>query len=423
MGELKQAPSNKMELMVVVAKKNPGLYAVAATKNGEHTKVVFGRVKQRDVDSIKKLALTTVLSMFVFRYDILIKDRDIDIGQQSMYAAERNILADLQHSLEKHKSSRQTQTFTPNDRLILKFLNSAIRDNRSLKPGETRTKTYKTEKILKDMLDIEAAKQKNKKYFEDLEALSSGTYIVADIETTGISIQHRSEIIEIAALKIQNGKIADVFSKFIKPNVKISAKTTELTGITQEMVDDAEPFHIVLREFFSFIGAVPIVFHNAQFDWNNFLVPFFKKIMLFPENKVVDSLKIARSMFPELSSHKLNILSEHLDIHKEGDFHRAIYDTEILHEIVLVMLDKAEISRSEELDALEDDEDEGKILFPNFKVTGTREWKTDDGGKHRVYVYTTLGSCYYDKLEGVWYNDTIKANVDISELEKMAQVL
>ena len=79
-------------------------------------------------------------------------------------------------------------------------------------------------------------------------------FVVFDIETTGFSSEN-DKIIEIGAVKIENGEIVDRFSEFVNPECKIPYKITELTGITDEMVRDADSIDEILPKFLEFVGG------------------------------------------------------------------------------------------------------------------------------------------------------------------------
>ena len=90
--------------------------------------------------------------------------------------------------------------------------------------------------------------------------------MVFDLETTGLS-PINNEITEIGAVKVIDGKISDTFEMLVKPNQKISKKITDITGITNEMVKDNPPIEEVLPKFIEFIGGLPLVAHNIDFDY------------------------------------------------------------------------------------------------------------------------------------------------------------
>jgi DNA polymerase-3 subunit alpha (Gram-positive type) len=149
------------------------------------------------------------------------------------------------------------------------------------------------------------------------------TFVIFDIETTGLSCSN-NKIIEIGAVKIEQGKVVDNFSKFIDPEISIPYRIVELTGITDEMTKGAEKIDTVLKEFISFIGDSIVVAHNANFD-----VSFIKKncsdLGLEFSNGVMDTIPLAKYVLPELKRYKLDSIAKYLKINM-GSHHRAIDD-------------------------------------------------------------------------------------------------
>ena len=94
---------------------------------------------------------------------------------------------------------------------------------------------------------------------------SMNTYVVFDIETTGFS-PLTCQIIEIGAVRVENGVITDRFSTFVNPKVPIPFQITQLTSITDQMVIGAPDIETVLPQFLEFIGDAALVAHNASFD-------------------------------------------------------------------------------------------------------------------------------------------------------------
>src|SRR5699024_690982 len=176
---------------------------------------------------------------------------------------------------------------------------------------------------------------------KDLE-LESATYVVFDVETTGLSAIYDT-IIELAGVKIQNGEIIDRFESFANPHKPISQTITDLTGITDDMVRDAPEVEDVLKDFYEWSSDSALVAHNASFDIG-FLNQGYKRIDYNKvENPVIDTLELARFLIPELKNHRLNTLCKHLDI-ELTQHHRAIYDAEatgyLLWKLVQGLLEK-----------------------------------------------------------------------------------
>ena len=93
------------------------------------------------------------------------------------------------------------------------------------------------------------------------------SYVAFDIETTGLSPEH-NEIIEIGALKVREGKVVDRFIRFIEPEAGIPPMITQLTGITNDMVEGAGNCGEVLPEFLEFCEQDTLIGHNVQFDFS-----------------------------------------------------------------------------------------------------------------------------------------------------------
>lgn len=153
--------------------------------------------------------------------------------------------------------------------------------------------------------------------------LLDGSFISLDIETTGLQAD-RDRITEIGAVLINNGRIEKEFSSFVNPGIPIPQKIVELTGITDAMVKDAPAIEEVLRDFFDFLGELPVIAHNASFDMG-FIRHNAAKIGRRVENTVLDTLSLTRNLFPDLKRHRLDALAKHLQIDL-GSHHRATDD-------------------------------------------------------------------------------------------------
>jgi DNA polymerase III subunit alpha, Gram-positive type len=163
-------------------------------------------------------------------------------------------------------------------------------------------------------------------YNEAPRKLADETYVVFDVETTGLSAVY-NKIIELAAVKIRGGEIIDRFEAFANPHEPLSQTTIELTGITDDMVKNAPEIEEVIRDFHSFMGDDILVAHNASFDMG-FLNEGLRKIGIGEaKNPVIDTLELARFLLPQLKNHRLNTLCKRYEI-ELVQHHRAIYDAE-----------------------------------------------------------------------------------------------
>lgn len=149
-------------------------------------------------------------------------------------------------------------------------------------------------------------------------------YIVVDLETTGL-MPDFDEIIEIAALKIENGNITDTFQQLVKPENEIGSFIEQLTGITNEMLSTAPKINEALPLFDKFVGDSIVVGHNVNFDVN-FLYDNYMNVLERPfSNDFIDTMRIARKIYPKLPHHRLKDIVEHLGIDENG-YHRALKD-------------------------------------------------------------------------------------------------
>ncbi len=146
-------------------------------------------------------------------------------------------------------------------------------------------------------------------------------YVVFDIETTGLS-SNNDKIIEIGAIKIDNGTVVDTFSEFVNPEINILLNIMELTGIKDEMVSNSPNINEILPKFIEFIGHSVVVAHNASFDTS-----FIKKNCadqgLEFKNPIMDTIPLSKFLFPQLKRFKLDVVAKHLGISLQNH-HRAV---------------------------------------------------------------------------------------------------
>ena len=157
-----------------------------------------------------------------------------------------------------------------------------------------------------------------------------GTYVVFDIETTGFSAV-TDRIIEIGAVKVEDGKITDKFSTFVNPKRPIPFRITELTGITDEMVIGSPDIETILPQFIEFIGDAVLVAHNASFDVG-FIEQNCKRQKIEADFTYVDTVALARVLLPALNRFKLDTVAKALNISLENH-HRAVDDAGCTAEI------------------------------------------------------------------------------------------
>lgn len=182
------------------------------------------------------------------------------------------------------------------------------------------------------------------------QSLQDATYCVLDIETTGLS-KLTEKITEFGIMKMKNGEVIDTFECFVNPEKPIPERVVEVTNITDDMVKDAETIDKVMPKVLEFIGDDVIVAHNAEFDIG-FIKYNAEQLGLKLDNTYIDTLALAKELFPDFKKYKLGIIAEKLKIKVEVA-HRALADVETLVEVfkvMLSMLDEKGIKTMSEVD-------------------------------------------------------------------------
>ncbi len=175
------------------------------------------------------------------------------------------------------------------------------------------------------------------------------TYVVFDLETTGLTPLHH-EIIEIGAVKVEGGKMIDRLSTFVNPRTPISYEIENLTGINDEMVIHAPGVEEALPLFLDFCKGCAVVAHNADFDVG-FVAHKAQNLGLEFTPTVVDTVSLARLLLPSLKRFKLDTIAKHLNISLENH-HRAVDDAECTALIFLEFINMLKKGRIENLDQL-----------------------------------------------------------------------
>ena len=170
---------------------------------------------------------------------------------------------------------------------------------------------------------------------QDIDA----TYCVLDLETTGFSATN-DRITEIGIMKVKNKEVIDEFSCFVNPERHIPERVTEVTNISDDMVKDAETIEKVFPKMLEFLGdqnETVIVAHNANFDVG-FLKQNAKRLGYDFDYSYLDTLSLAKDLFPEYKKYKLGKIAENLGIKVEVA-HRALDDVDTTVKVFNVMID------------------------------------------------------------------------------------
>ncbi len=169
-------------------------------------------------------------------------------------------------------------------------------------------------------------------------------YTVFDIETTGLKAE-QNEIIEIGAVRVENGVVTDRFQSFIDDGVTLPKNITALTGITEDMLQGAPPTRVVLERFRAFCDGTTLVAHNASFDVG-FITHHGARFGITFPLPYADTLMLSRYLLhDELPNHKLDTICEYFDIDM-GSHHRADDDA---NSCAMMLLRFAEMLRKKDV--------------------------------------------------------------------------
>ena len=160
-------------------------------------------------------------------------------------------------------------------------------------------------------------------------------YVSVDLEMSGLN-PREDRIIEIGAVKVKNGEIADTFFRLVNPHRKLDAEISKLTGLTDEMLKDGAEDWDAVRDFMAFASDLPLVGHHIVSD-----VSFLKTCAVNHKavfsNFVVDTLGVARKLLPSEQKKNLKALCDYAGI-ETSDVHRAVKDAECTHLLLQWML-------------------------------------------------------------------------------------
>ncbi|WP_406244171.1 DNA polymerase III subunit alpha [Tissierella carlieri] len=175
-------------------------------------------------------------------------------------------------------------------------------------------------------------------------------YCVLDLETTGFSAA-TEKITEIGIMKLKDGVVIDKFSTFVNPEKSIPQRVVEVTNITDDMVKDAETIDKIFPKMLDFINGSVLVAHNADFDIN-FLRHNAKVLGYEFDFTYIDTLSLAREVFPDFKSYKLGRIAKNLGIKVEVA-HRALDDVDTTVKVFNIMLEKLKELGAETLEDID----------------------------------------------------------------------
>ena len=213
-----------------------------------------------------------------------------------------------------------------------------VRDmNKELEEGEEPFKViYGTELVMvDDSVDIVVRPTD--------ASLEDSTYVVFDLETTGFNAGGADSIIEIGACKMKNGEILEMYDELINPGHKLNPKITEITHITDEMLQDKDNEENAVKRFIEWAKGLPLVAHNAKFDTSFIKMAYQKYDLGEFDSPVIDTLELSRALDRGEARHSLSAITKryNVDFDEEGH-HRGDYDAKgtalVLHKMIQKVL-------------------------------------------------------------------------------------
>ena len=256
--------------------------------------------------------------------------------------------------------------------------------NHAISPEDDFKIIYGVECYLVDDLKDIITNSKN-------QSLTS-TYVVFDIETTGFS-PDKDKIIEIGAVKVEDGQITDQFSTFVNPEVPIPFRIEELTSIKDDMVIDAPKIEQILPEFMEFCQGAVMVAHNADFDMS-FIRKNCERQGISENFSVLDTVALARILLPNLNRYKLDTVAKALGVSLENH-HRAVDDAgctaEIFVKFIQMMKDRG-METLDDVNHMGSTSTESVMKLPTYHAIILA---TNDIGRINLYRLVSLSHLTY----------------------------
>ena len=224
------------------------------------------------------------------------------------------------------------------------------------------------------------------------------TYCVLDLETTGFSAI-TEKITEVGIMKVKNGEVIGEFSTFVNPDKHIPERVTEVTNITDEMVKDADTIEKVFPKILEFLGddkETVIVAHNANFDVG-FLKQNAKALGYEFNYTYLDTLSLAKDLFPDYKKYKLGKIAENLGIKVEVA-HRALDDVDTTVKVFKVMIDmlkKKGAEIVEDIDRVAADSEAKKEEYKKLKTYHAIILAKNYVGLRNLYKLVSLSHLHY----------------------------
>ena len=240
------------------------------------------------------------------------------------------------------------------------------------------------------------------------DIINDTTFVVFDLETTGLSAGSGDSIIEIGAVKIKNGEIIEKYNELINPGVKLKQVITDITNITDEMLEDKDNEENAIKRFVEWFKDLPMVAHNAKFD-TSFIEMCYKKYNLGEfKNPIIDTMSLDKVLNPDITRHSLSACVKRYNVEfEEGGHHRADYDALGTGKLLAKMFDSmdSKIKTINDLNELVDKEQIHKLGRPyHITVYAINEI----GMKNLFKIITLCNTKYLYKTPRILKSELIK---------------
>ena len=231
-------------------------------------------------------------------------------------------------------------------------------------------------------------------------------YVVFDLETTGLS-PNTCKIIEIGAVKVENGQIVDRFSTFVNPKEPIPYKIEELTSIRDDMVIDAPTIEEILPEFMKFCEGSIMVAHNAEFDMS-FIKKNCDRQGISYDFTIGDTMTLAQLLLPNLNRFRLDTVAKAIGVHL-GNHHRAVDDAACTADIFLKFIGMLKERGIHTLDEVNAEGNIDKESVRKMKSFHAIMLATNDIGRVNLYKLVSLSHLtYFNKRPKIPKSEFVK---------------
>ena len=231
-------------------------------------------------------------------------------------------------------------------------------------------------------------------------------YVVFDLETTGLS-PNTCKIIEIGAVKVENGQIVDRFSTFVNPKEPIPYKIEELTSIRDDMVIDAPTIEEILPEFMKFCEGSIMVAHNAEFDMS-FIKKNCDRQGISYDFTIGDTMTLAQLLLPNLNRFRLDTVAKAIGVHL-GNHHRAVDDAACTADIFLKFIEMLKERGIHTLDEVNAEGNIDKESVRKMKSFHAIMLATNDIGRVNLYKLVSLSHLtYFNKRPKIPKSEFVK---------------